>query len=298
MRTSPKGLAFLERHEGVVLRAYRDSAGAWTIGTGLTARSGVVTPKYGMMITADEAQRLLGLALARQYEPAVARAMPTARQHEFDGAVSFHFNTGAIGRAGWVRRWRLGDDDGVAAGLDQWVRAGGKVLAGLVARRKAEAALILRGNYGSGPKPVAVPDRHARISGPVADPEAIRRGLIALGYKPGGTPGPILYGAVVAFQRDHDLTPDGVVGRATAATLARALAAGRKTRGTVATGSAGAVASQIPGADALVDPATVLIAAAAFAVVALAITAWRYRDIVAARIGSRAPGLAAILRRI
>ncbi|PKQ05250.1 MAG: hypothetical protein CVT71_02000, partial [Alphaproteobacteria bacterium HGW-Alphaproteobacteria-10] len=41
---------------------------------------------------------------------------------------------------------------------------------------------------------------------------------------PGGAPGPILKAAVLAFQRDHDLTPDGIVGRATKATIDRALA--------------------------------------------------------------------------
>lgn len=44
-QTSPEGLAFLERHEGVVLRAYRDVVGVWTIGAGLTAASGVVKPQ-------------------------------------------------------------------------------------------------------------------------------------------------------------------------------------------------------------------------------------------------------------
>ena len=103
MQTSAEGVAFIERHEGVVLTAYRDPVGIWTIGSGLTAASGVVKPKAGMKISKAEAARLLSKALATNYEPAVARTMPGARQHEFDGGVSFHFNTGAIGRASWVR---------------------------------------------------------------------------------------------------------------------------------------------------------------------------------------------------
>ena len=62
MQTSQRGIAFLERHEGVVLRAYRCPAGHWTIGAGLTAASGVVTPKPGMVITRKEATRLLAVA--------------------------------------------------------------------------------------------------------------------------------------------------------------------------------------------------------------------------------------------
>ncbi len=295
---SAAGRAFLTRHEGVVLKAYRDIAGVWTIGAGLTAASGVVKPAHGMVITAAEADRLLSLALARNYEPAVRAAMPTARSHEFDGAVSFHFNTGAIARATWVARWRADDEEGVLEGLGKWVRAGGKVVTGLVTRRAAEARLILDGNYGATVRPPADPDRYARIAPPVDDPEAIRRGLIALGYKPGGAPGPILKAAVLAFQRDHDLTPDGIVGRATKATIDRALAVRRKAGASVGAGGVAAAASQAPAAETLAEPGIMLAVAVAIAAVALAVTAWRYRDIVAARIHPIAPRLAATLRRI
>jgi len=100
---SPAGLEQLVAEEGEVLRAYRDVAGVWTIGVGLTAASGVVTPKAGMVITKAESRRLLAAALKRRYEPAVAAAMLGAPAHAFDGAVSFHFNTGAIARASWVK---------------------------------------------------------------------------------------------------------------------------------------------------------------------------------------------------
>lgn len=299
MQTSAKGLEFLTRHEGVVLKAYRDLAGVWTIGAGLTAASGVVTPKSGMQIAATEADRLLSLALARNYEPAVRAALPGARQHEFDGAVSFHFNTGAIGRATWVTRWHAGDDEGVETGLARWVRAGGKVVQGLVVRRAAEARLILHGDYGRSAVPLGRQSgAHARIVPPVDDPEAIRRGLITLGYKPGATPGPILKEAVIAFQADHDLAADGIVGRATMATIGRALAARRKAGASVGAGGVAAAASQAPAAETLADPGIMLAVAVAIAAVALAVTAWRYRDVVAARIRSRAPRLAAYLRRI
>ena len=104
MRISEPGLAMLEAEEGVVLRAYRCPAGVWTIGAGLTAASGVVKPGPGMVITPEAAKDLLARALARNYEPAVTRAMEPGHPvaHEFDAGVMFHFNTGAIGRASWV----------------------------------------------------------------------------------------------------------------------------------------------------------------------------------------------------
>jgi lysozyme len=40
------------------------------------------------------------------------------------------------------RRLRAGDLAGAAAELRKWVRGGGRVLAGLVLRREAEAALL------------------------------------------------------------------------------------------------------------------------------------------------------------
>ena len=42
LATSPRGIAEIEHHEGVVLRAYRDPVGVLTIGAGLTNASGVV----------------------------------------------------------------------------------------------------------------------------------------------------------------------------------------------------------------------------------------------------------------
>lgn len=91
-----------------------------------------------MVITKDEASRLLGEALTRNYEPAVRAALPGARQQDFDGAVSFHFNTGAIGRASWVKAWAKRDWQKVQAKLALWNKGGGKVLPGLKRRRDEE----------------------------------------------------------------------------------------------------------------------------------------------------------------
>ncbi|MFN4172764.1 MAG: lysozyme, partial [Pseudorhodobacter sp.] len=148
MQTSAQGVATLEHHEGVVLRAYRCPAGVWTIGAGLTSASGVVKPKAGMVISKVEATRLLQLALRQNYEPGVTAAMPAARPHEFDAGVSFHFNTGAIGRATWVKRWReKASANVITAGLMSWTKGGGKVLPGLVRRREDEARMLLQGKY-------------------------------------------------------------------------------------------------------------------------------------------------------
>lgn len=309
MQTSEKGLAFLERHEGTVLRAYRCPAGKWTIGAGLTAASGVVVPKAGMVITREEASRLLGLALARNYEPAVAAAMPGANQHEFDAGVSFHFNTGAIGRATWVKRWRAkAAASQIRAALGAWNKGGGKVLPGLVRRRREEGDLLLFGVYSG-----HMPPRRlglAKLVVPVGASEIaeIRKGFASLGFDPGTNADGVLTTTVREFQRRYGLTVDGIIGRATLSALQRALDARAKAGAAVvgAGGSAGGVsaAREMPGAapDGLADALgaapwiePVLLGLGALW---LAWLAWTYRDALAARIDRRLPRLAAKLRSI
>jgi lysozyme len=300
MHTSAKGRAFLERHEGVVLRAYRDVAGVWTIGAGLTAASGVVTPKHGLTITKEEASRLLDLALTRNYAPAVRNAMPGAVQHEFDGGVSFHFNTGAIGRASWVDAWRRRDKEAVRKGLAKWVKGGGKVLPGLQRRRKEEADLI---NYGVYSASDGRPKRRpgvARIALRLSDAElaAVRAGLRTLGYDPGDDPRFIAMEAAIAFQRDHDLTVDGILGRATLSTLQRRLDARRTSAQTVAAGGGGAAATQAPGVGETLPDAAILAGVGVVTALVLLWLAWTYRDVVAAKLRRIAPGLANKLRSL
>lgn len=228
---SAAGLEQLILEEGEVLRAYQDVKGVWTIGVGLTAASGVVKPVRGMTITRAESRALLAQALAQNYEPAVNKVMPLASQTEFDGALSFHFNTGAIGSARWVQAWLRGDRVGVRSKLALWNKSGGRIIAGLVARRAREADLIIHGRYdpriGASPDQIAAESPTVLATGMEGDEvRALQVDLAALGFYRGkldGDFGPKTEAAVRAFQAAHDLTVDGIAGRATMATLARAL---------------------------------------------------------------------------
>lgn len=296
MQTSPQGIQFLERHEGVVLRAYRDAAGVWTIGAGLTAASGVVKPKAGMIISVEEATRLLAQALRGNYEPAVTKAMPGAKQHEYDAGISFHFNTGAIDRASWVGKWRLKDMSGVRAAIRLWNKGGGKVLTGLVRRRDEEFALLSIGQYGAVPAPPpGTGTRNARFSPPLSGPEReeIRVALTTLGFAAGSEATQVARAGVLEFQARHGLTVDGIVGPATRATITRAKAA--RKQAAEAGGLAGAGGAGAALGDLAIGETTVWLIVLP-GLIWLAWTAWQYRDALAGTLDRRMPRLAAFLR--
>ncbi len=147
-RVSAAGIALIRQFEGCArlrpdgrFEAYPDpgtGAEPWTIGWGATGPD----IKSGTVWTKAQCDRRLEADVARhaaQVAQAIGNA-PTTRG-QFDALVSFHYNTGAIGRATLTRLHIAGDHAGAAAQFARWVHAGGKVLRGLVRRREAEAAL-------------------------------------------------------------------------------------------------------------------------------------------------------------
>ena len=310
MQISPKGKAYIRGHENDVLKAYLCPAGHWTIGVGLTKASGVVDPKPGMTITREESERLFSTALRRNYEPDVAEAMPNAAQHAFDAGGSFHFNTGAIKRASWVTKWRdRAASVDIRAAFTQWNKGGGRVLPGLVRRRREEFDILMSDRWPAHLKLDGEPIQKATVAtaGFAIDMDAAEKqrvvdALKTLGHDPGTIPGQIRLEAVTGFQRAHDLTVDGLIGSATLSAIERELAARAKAKPAAGAGAGGGVAAG-GGEVAVPDPATAdLVFWAGMAVMALAAVyglwlAWRYRDVVAARVQTIAPWLARFLRR-
>jgi len=154
-------LSLIESFEGLRLTSYWDAAArVWTIGFGHTGRG--VT--QGQTITRPEADALLAqdvVAAERVVRTACAGVALT--QGQFDALVSFVFNVGpgVVNRkAGLVRlangqpstllkKLRAKDTAGAADEFPKWVYAGGKVLQGLVRRRRAERELFLTGRWTS-----------------------------------------------------------------------------------------------------------------------------------------------------
>ena len=115
--------ALIRVFEGLRTKAYKDAGGVWTIGYGHTQgvkEGDTCTPEQAEAWLAEDAAPLLALVAGRL--PVEAAAL-----------VSFGYNCGA----GALKRVLAGQTD-----LRRWVKAGGKVLPGLVSRRELEAALI------------------------------------------------------------------------------------------------------------------------------------------------------------
>lgn len=148
MNISDEGLRLIKSFEGYLTRqkdgscaAYLCPAGVPTIGWGCT--EGV---KLGMVWTLGEAEAGLRREIAK-FETAVMKSVTVEmNQNEFDAMVSLSYNIGsaAFQRSTVLKRLNKGDRAGAAQAFEFWNKGGGRVLPGLVSRRKREAALFLK----------------------------------------------------------------------------------------------------------------------------------------------------------
>jgi lysozyme len=157
MKTSPRGMFALAIKEGIVPAPYLDSVGVWTFGIGHAETSGLEPNPRNMPrgMPADingaiaSAVRLYARTLER-FEADVRRAIKVpVPQHEFDALVSFHYNTGGIGRAAITRHLNAGDRRAAADAFMGWLRP-----PEIRGRREAEQRLFRDGAYPAGAVPV------------------------------------------------------------------------------------------------------------------------------------------------
>lgn len=139
MRTGKAGIQLIQSFEGCRLTAYRCPAGVPTIGYGHT-----VGVRMGQTITKEQAEEYLRQDLAK-YEKKVEKYDGTYQwtQEEFDALVSFAYNIGSIDSltASGTRSKEV-----IAEKILAYDKAGGKVLAGLSRRRRAERELFVKGH--------------------------------------------------------------------------------------------------------------------------------------------------------
>lgn len=133
MKISNKGIELIKQFEGCVLHAYKDPIGVWTIGYGHT-----VGVKKGQVLTQKQADEFLKNDLVI-YEKHVDRTKLSLNQNQYDSLVSFTYNCG-VGSLQMLVKGRTLTEIGNALLL--YNKAGGRVLNGLVRRRKAEQDLF------------------------------------------------------------------------------------------------------------------------------------------------------------
>lgn len=134
---SADGIRLIQSFEGLMLQAYQDSVGIWTIGYGSTRNV-----HQGDRITKEQAEQ----RLQDDLEPAenCVRSEVTGvrlTQHQFDALTSFVFNVGcmAFRNSTLLKKLQMGDFEAAAGEFSHWTRAGNQHPLGLVRRREAEA---------------------------------------------------------------------------------------------------------------------------------------------------------------
>lgn len=135
----------IPRDEGTKNTAYRDVANIYTICTGDTHD---VHP--GQVATDTECQQRLERQLIAHAEPVMActpSLKAEGRDYQRWAAVSLAYNIGvnaychsSVDRAFDTGNWRAGCD-----AILRWNMAGGRIVAGLTARRQRERAICLKG---------------------------------------------------------------------------------------------------------------------------------------------------------
>ncbi len=146
MKTNEAGLRLIKLYEGLRRQPYRCPANIPTIGFGSCyGLDGKRVTMDHRMITLDEADYLLRREV-RHAERQVARLITApVTENQFSALVSFTFNVGggAFQSSTLRRKVNRREPDNASREFARWRYAGGRVLPGLIKRRKAECELFL-----------------------------------------------------------------------------------------------------------------------------------------------------------
>lgn len=142
MKTSKAGIDLIKRFEGFHSQPYICPAGVPTIGYGSTYMNGRKVTMQDKPISEPEAIKALQTDLIKFERIVLSKLKVPVNQNQFDALVSHAYNTG-----GSDTLFRLVNTRADAATVRNWletryITGGGKVLSGLIRRRKAEADLF------------------------------------------------------------------------------------------------------------------------------------------------------------
>jgi len=166
MKISEKGEHLMHFFEGYRNKPYRCSAAIWTVGWGHAmyadqlalpnvrkeGYTGLIRSDYQLkegdarVWSKDELVDLFKVDI-NTFERGVLRLSPNLANHQskFDAVVSFAYNAGLGNYQRSTIRMKVnrGEWEAASEAFMSWTKAGGKEVAGLVKRRKAEKALFL-----------------------------------------------------------------------------------------------------------------------------------------------------------
>lgn len=140
-------LDIIKKWEGYKAYPYQDAVGVWTIGYGTTEGVG----PHSRPVTQDQAeQHIIREMVKIQVDIDTLVDVPLS-ENQNAALISFIYNLGVgnFRSSTLLRKLNKGNYYGAAREFDRWIYAGGKVLTGLINRRKDEANL-----FCSPPKPV------------------------------------------------------------------------------------------------------------------------------------------------
>lgn len=133
-------------HEALIRQTYKDSVGVLTWCVGMTNATGHIVERYiGKPASLQHCMNIYAWALDN-YAAGVRRAFKGHKltKAQFAAALSFHWNTGAIERASWVKLWKAGDIAGARKAFMNWVTP-----KEITSRRQKERDLFFDGKWSN-----------------------------------------------------------------------------------------------------------------------------------------------------
>ena len=146
MQITNKVATEVASHEAIVRAAYKDSVGIWTWGIGITTSSGHSVERYiGNPQSHAKVMDVFRWALDK-YAEDVRKAFAGCEltEEQSAAALSFHYNTGAILKASWVKHFKNGDMAAAKKSFMNW-----KKPSEIIPRRKKERDLFFDGKWSN-----------------------------------------------------------------------------------------------------------------------------------------------------
>ena len=138
-------LDLIKRWEGCKLKAYKCSAGVWTVGYGFTTSAGFIEVGPDTKITQAEADWYFEKTIEKFLAEITPAITAPINENELGAFTSLAYNIGPtmFRKSSALRHFNSGNKDRVPTSIRMWRKAGGKVVKGLINRREAEVDLFL-----------------------------------------------------------------------------------------------------------------------------------------------------------